>query len=379
MSSVTSLLVFLFGAACLSGCTPTVPTPSLQGPTNTTSMRPTTNEKDEMPFGSEFNTDDSADLERLARLWHRRTQEGASADYPIGPGDVLEISVPHMEELESRTVRVSGEGTISLPFTGVVPVMGLTEGEVKTELRQRLTKYKRDPQLSLFVREYRSRLVAVAGAVGKPGLYSLASSTDTLLDMISQAGGMTKEAFPRILLTPAEFAGSEQTDRLASTAPAPSREDAPASFTEKNANPIVIDLKSLRKGSNQIYLTLPARPGDSIFVPSGGEVLVGGWVDKPGSYPITAGMTVLGAVAAAGDTLFPADTGAVKVLRTGKGGEKIFLSADLRKITNGESPDIPVQEGDIIEVTSSTPKLVSYGMFNFLRTVLHVGTQFTPY
>jgi polysaccharide export outer membrane protein len=379
MSSVTSFLVFLFGVVCLGGCTPTVHTPSLQGPTSTASVRPTNSEKEEVPFGGEFSDDGSTDLERLAQLWHRRTQEGASADYPIGPGDVLEISVPHMEELESRTVRVSGEGTISLPFTGIVPVMGLTEREVKAELRQRLTKYKRDPQISLFVREYRSRLVAVAGAVGKPGLYSLASSTDTLLDMISQAGGMTKEAFPRILLTPAESAGSEQTDRFASTVPAPQGEGAPASLTEKNANPIVIDLKSLRKGSNQIYLTLPARPGDSIFVPSGGEVLVGGWVDKPGSYPITAGMTVLGAVAAAGDTLFPADTGAVKIFRTGKGGEKIFLSADLKKITNGESSDIPVQEGDIIEVASSTPKLVSYGMFNFFRTVLHVGTQFTPY
>src|SRR6266704_1845280 len=37
---------------------------------------------------------EKADLERLADLWHKRTRESSNSDYPVGPGDVLEISVP---------------------------------------------------------------------------------------------------------------------------------------------------------------------------------------------------------------------------------------------------------------------------------------------
>lgn len=318
---------------------------------------------------------------RLAQLWSQRTQEVKSADYPLGPGDVLEISVPRMGELESRTVRVSSDGTIALPFAGVVEVQGYIESEVKEELRQRLLKYKRDPQVSLFVREYRSRLVAVAGAVAKPGLYSVASTTETLLDMLSQAGGLTKDAFPQIILLPAEAGGEGRESRLASTASLPLQAKSlePSFAVTSRTDPLVIDLQRLHKGKEQLYLTLPVRPGDALIIPSGGDVIVGGWVDKPGSYKITPGLTVLGVVTAAGDTLFPADTKAVKVIRTDATGEKNIMSANLQQIARGESPDIALQEGDVIEVNSSTVKLVSYGMYNFFRSVFNFGAQMRPY
>src|SRR2546430_15962107 len=49
------------------------------------------------------------------------------------------------------------------------------------------------------------------------------------------------------------------------------------------------------------------RPGDVITVSPAGSVLVDGWVQKPGSYPVTRGLTLSGALAAAGGGLFPAD------------------------------------------------------------------------
>ena len=142
----------------------------------------------------------STDQERLALLWTERTREPSIRDYPLGPGDELEISVPGMEEFTpSRVVRVSSKGTITLPFVGVLQAGGQTEEELKTEIRNRLQNgYMYNPQVDLFVREYHSRQVAVIGAVKDPGLYSLASESDTLLDMISHAGGMTQEAATRI-------------------------------------------------------------------------------------------------------------------------------------------------------------------------------------
>lgn len=316
------------------------------------------------------------DLERLAQLWQRRTQNSAVSDYPIGPGDVLEISVPAMEEIKDRTVRVSGDGTIALPLIGTIRASRLTEEGLREEIRRRLeADYMYNPQVNIFVREYRSRQVAVIGAVEKPGLYSLASETDTLLDTISLAGGMTKEAASRINFIPAEPVEEGKVKELASALPIQlvSKDSSPLLL--KRADPIVIDLKSLTKGGNQLYLSLPARPGDVIMVPGSGDVLLEGWVAKPGSYKITPGLTVLGAVVAAGGPLFAADTSTVKIVRTGKEGEKIFFLADLEEIKRGEKPDISIQEGDVIEVSYSALKIGPYSFYSFFTDVFRVGAS----
>ena len=77
---------------------------------------------------------DKSDLEKLAALWLKRSQEKGNSDLPIGVGDVVEISVPAIEELRSRTVRISGDGTIALPFIGKMDAAGLTEEELQQKL-----------------------------------------------------------------------------------------------------------------------------------------------------------------------------------------------------------------------------------------------------
>src|SRR5207247_4810850 len=138
-------------------------------------------------------------------------------------------------------VRISGEGTIALPFIGVVQASGLTEEGLRAEIHQRLKDYMYDPQVNLFVREYRSRQVAVVGAVEKPGLYSLASGADTLLDMISLAGGLKEEAAPRIHFIPAEPVEKGRAKELASALPAQLISKDPPPLLLQEANPIEID------------------------------------------------------------------------------------------------------------------------------------------
>ncbi|MGH7828663.1 MAG: polysaccharide biosynthesis/export family protein [Candidatus Binatia bacterium] len=295
------------------------------------------------------------------------------SDYRIGPGDVLEISVPGMEELKASLVRVSNEGTLSLPFVGVMQVGGSTEQEIKQEISQRLEKsYMHKPQLSVHVKEYHARQVAITGAVAKPGLYSLTKGVETLLDAISLAGGMTTEAAPRILFIAAEFIKDPKGKDIVSSVPT---EPAAVNSLLQRADPIVIDLNRLAREGNQVYLALPIRHGDVITIPSSGDVLVDGWVEKPGSYKITPGLTLLGALAAAGGSAFAADGSAVTLMRTTSNGEKLFLSADLEKIKRGEESDIPVQEGDVIEVPSSSPRLIAYGIYRFFSSVMRVGAS----
>jgi protein involved in polysaccharide export with SLBB domain len=94
----------------------------------------------------------AADLQKLMSLWQERTRQGVSLDYPIGAGDIVEVSVPAIQDIGSRLVRVSGEGTISLPFIGVVKAEGLQEEELAEAIRTKLEKYMYTPRVSLFVK-----------------------------------------------------------------------------------------------------------------------------------------------------------------------------------------------------------------------------------
>jgi len=316
------------------------------------------------------------DLERLASIWDQRKQENLSSDYPIGPGDLIEFNVPGMEEIKNMSERVNGDGTISLPFAGIIKSNGMTEKGLRDEIRRRLEeKYMRNPQINLVVKEFRSRQVAVIGAVQKPGLYNLASYSDTLLTAISQAGGMRPEAAERILFVPAEPVDPDQAKKVVETLPANVIRQDPSPMILKNVDPITISLDSISRVNQERYLQMPARAGDIIMIPGAGEVLVQGWVEKPGSYKITPSLTILGAVAAAGGPMFPADTGSVELIRTDKQGQKTAVVADLDAIKKGTRPDLPLREGDVIDVTSSGPRLAAYGLYRFFTSVMSVGAS----
>jgi polysaccharide export outer membrane protein len=250
----------------------------------------------------------------------------------------------------------------------------MTDKELRDEIRRRLQQnFMRDPQVRLFVREFHSRQVAVIGAVQKPGLFSLTSSRRTIFDMISEAGGVRAEAAERILFIPADPADPESAKKILASVPAQIVSRDPAPLIVKDVEPIVINLNSMVRGGNEKYLAMPARPGDVIMVPGAGEVLVQGWVGKPGAYKITSGLTILGAVAAAGGTSFPADPGSVQLIRTDNKGRKTSFVANLDAIKAGEQPDLTVREGDVIDVSSSSPKLIAYGAYKFFTTIMNIG------
>ncbi len=140
-------------------------------------------------------------LERLQALWTARSH-AASTDYPIGIGDVLQISVPGVDDFKERIVRVGSEGNIDLPLIGIDPRRGVPESELRDKLSKALEKYMYDPQVDLFVKEYKSRQVAVVGAVRAPGLVTLSGAGESILDVLTQAGGTTPEAADEVVIMP---------------------------------------------------------------------------------------------------------------------------------------------------------------------------------
>lgn len=79
------------------------------------------------------------------------------------------------------------------------------------------------------------------------------------------------------------------------------------------------------------------------------KVTVLGQVQKPGSFPYQAGLTLVQAVSLAGGLNSIANRDRVKLTRkSGEGAQTVVLS--IQAIMDGRSPDIPLQAGDQIYV-----------------------------
>lgn len=74
-----------------------------------------------------------------------------------------------------------------------------------------------------------------------------------------------------------------------------------------------------------------------------------GQVNKPGTFPLVPGITLVQAISQAGGPNSIADTNAITLTRT-TSGKRRSLRISLRSITEGRSPDIPLQSGDVITV-----------------------------
>jgi polysaccharide export outer membrane protein len=133
----------------------------------------------------------AGDFKLTAEKAMQATTPGNSA-YKIGPLDVLEVKVFKVKDLESQ-VQVAESGTINLPLVGEVPATGRTAQEIERDLEKRLgAKYLKNPQVTVYVREYNSQRLTVEGAVKRPGVYPLKGKT-TLLQAIALAEGQNTD------------------------------------------------------------------------------------------------------------------------------------------------------------------------------------------
>lgn len=111
----------------------------------------------------------------------------------LGVSDIFEVKVYGEPDL-SGVYRVSSDGLINFPLVGTLKVEGLGA----TELSELLTKslkegFLKNPQVSIFVKEYSSKKVFVFGEVAKPGTYAYEDDM-TIIQTITLAGGFSKGA-----------------------------------------------------------------------------------------------------------------------------------------------------------------------------------------
>jgi polysaccharide biosynthesis/export protein len=346
-----------------------------------------------------YGVTDQEDAARLQHLWVTRTTGDTDTNYPIGPGDILEVNAQYVDELRAKSVRVAGDGSIDLPLLGTLRAAGLSEEALSAEIARKLRKYVYNPEVEVFVTTYHSHQVAVIGAVRSAGLITLSDSQETIIDMLKRAGGTTPDAGDSVILFPAaqgNNAGQGSSPNLlkaadvdtiaghitASSNHDPQNSSRPRSDVPQNFQPVIIPLHPTSLTSNSMslptsenFLRMPVRPGDLILVPGGGEVMVIGWVRAPGRFQITPGLTAMEAIAAAGGPLYAGDQSDVRLIRTGPSGTKRIISINFAAIKKGNSEDPVVFPNDVIEVPVSTAKLVPYELFTLIaRTGLGVAT-----
>jgi polysaccharide biosynthesis/export protein len=117
-----------------------------------------------------------------------------SAEYVIGPGDMLQISVWKNESL-SRMAPVRPDGKISLPLLHDVMAAGLTAMQLRDKIALALAEFLPNPEVAVSVAEVRSLRISVLGEVARPGVIELRGQT-SILEAIALAGGFQPFASP---------------------------------------------------------------------------------------------------------------------------------------------------------------------------------------
>ncbi|MGB2591157.1 MAG: polysaccharide biosynthesis/export family protein [Candidatus Acidiferrum sp.] len=323
-------------------------------------------------------------------------------DYIIGDGDLLSIEVFDVKEL-SRDVRVSQTGTIGIPLVPVrLHVTGLTEVQAEQKIAEVLEAdgLVSHPEVSVTVRERKSKPITIVGAVNRPMVYQ-ADHQVSLLEILAEAGGLANDAGDEVIVTrpvpnlslsesgppatgpsntaPAEPESTQPVSASAAVLPSgksaspttePPELPAPNASSEKpvasEAPPsasaavdtLTVNLYQLMEtGNTKNNILLEA--GDVVTVPHAGIVYVLGAVAKPGGFVLTNDreqLNTLKILALAGGFTHTAKTDRAVVIRKDAQGQQHEVQLDLKKILNRQAEDMQLQPSDILYVPDSAAK-----------------------
>ena len=250
-------------------------------------------------------------------------QERDTADYKIGPGDLLEINVVGDPDFPVRR-RVTEDGKISIPYVrDEISVEGMTEPECADRLEEVLSEEGgyRNPEVTVTIQEYQSKKVLVLGAVRSWGEYDLIGRT-TLSEVIARAGGFSGEESGEIRIRRTHEDGGNDT--------------------------LVITKDDL------LYegIDPPLQPGDRIHIPEDEIVYIHvlGEENNQGTLEVKASNmpTLVQAIAQSGGFTARASKGSVTIRR----GDKT-IKVNVKDILSGKIKDVPLEPNDTIWIKES--------------------------
>jgi polysaccharide export outer membrane protein len=112
--------------------------------------------------------------------------------YPIGPGDILEISVWKDESL-TREVVVPPDGFISFPLVAEINTNGLTITGLRAIITKKISEYIPDAFVTVMLKQINSLKAYVIGKVNNPGIYGINMET-SVMQILAMADGLNPYA-----------------------------------------------------------------------------------------------------------------------------------------------------------------------------------------
>ena len=330
-------------------------------------------------------------------------------NYQVGPGDEIVIDIYGYAEASYR-LTVSNEGSINIPYIGIVYVNGLTIDEAAQRIKSKLsTVYstintgKTSVQVS--IGRIRSIKVTLLGEVTQPGTYTLPSLA-TVFNALYASGGPTPNGSFRdievirnnvvidtvdiydflmkgdqrknirlqdqdviripVYQTHVQINGQVKRPGIYELKPGETLRDVirfAGGFSDSayTANIKVIRLTPEEKK----VIDVPAAEF-AHFIPQNGDqfsvssildkyqnrVRITGAVYRPGVYELTEGLTLRDLILKADGLREDAFLPRGYIIRLNPDLTTSIVQFDVAKIMNGTSPDIPLQKEDIVQVYS---------------------------
>ena len=245
------------------------------------------------------------------------------AEYAIGADDILKVTVYGYEDL-TQVVVVQPDGTFMFPLIGRVQANGRTPRDLEKQITAALLDgFVRNPQVTVVVQEYRSKMVFVVGEVQRPGTYPLTGNT-SVVEILSKAGPMTAHAGSEVLVVRphAPTQGPVLPSEVGSDA-------GTAAGKGTDAEVLHVNVRDIQAGDLEKNLLL--KPGDTVFVPAAPLVYVSGEVKAPGGFAFMRGMTARQAISLAGGFTEDASQGRIVVVREVSGrSQEVKIKLDER-------------------------------------------------
>ena len=110
-----------------------------------------------------------------------------SSKYTLGETDIINIEVMRHSEVSGDFI-INNEGKIQYEFVGDIKIEGLTKQEVADLLKEKLSKFIINPEVTVKIIGYNSKFVYVVGEVGRPGKISMHGDTILVREALIDAG-----------------------------------------------------------------------------------------------------------------------------------------------------------------------------------------------
>lgn len=245
-----------------------------------------------------------------------------STDSPVGPRDVLDVKVIEDPQISGRAV-VGEDGNVALNVLGKVLVAGLSASQIEARLQSLLeANYLARATVAVQVVEFASKPISVVGAVVRPGRIT-ATGTTTLIQAITQAGGLTAAAGKELYVLRTGRSGlSEQ---------------------------VAISIEDLMVNGNP-DANIPLAPNDLVNIPPDAPITIYllGEVMKPGKAQFRSSQTptLLQAIADAGG---PTDRASRNVIiKRMNNGQQLTIRVNYRDILRGKRADEVLRDNDTV-------------------------------